>query len=129
MPNQVIDDLQWCPALERCLLAVCNEEFVFLVAPELYKKEANEGTKEIFNEAQESYKLEVAANEKKENLCKWRFYYTGSKKDSKEDTKEETTLDKHIVASMEFKIIISRLDWHPRGDYLSTMAHNIQATS
>ena len=51
MPNKVIDDLQWCPVMERCLLAVCNEEFVFLLAPELYKKEINEGTKEIFTEA------------------------------------------------------------------------------
>ena len=35
----------------------------------------------------------------------------------------------HIVASMVFKNVISRLSWHSKADYLSTMASNIQSTS
>jgi ribosome biogenesis protein ERB1 len=30
---------------------------------------------------------------------------------------------------MEFKTIVSRLSWHTKGDYLATMAFNIQSTS
>ena len=34
-----------------------------------------------------------------------------------------------IYVTMVFKQIISRLVWHPRGDYFATMAHNFQSTA
>ena len=127
LPNKIIDDLQWCPDMTKCLLAVCNEEFVFLVAPELYRKDCSNFTKDLFQEASESYKLDVAANEKKQSLCKWRFNLkTKGKKDDKEEKDQQLEkLDSQILVQMEFSTVISRLTWHPRGDYLSTMAHNI----
>jgi ribosome biogenesis protein ERB1 len=34
-----------------------------------------------------------------------------------------------VYVTMVFKQIISRLVWHPRGDYFATMAHNFQSTA
>ena len=51
----------------------------------------------------------------KENLAKWQFA-----KDLKKD---------EIAVTIEFKHIISRLTWHPKGDYFATMASNLQSTN
>ena len=88
MPNRVIDNVEWCPALDTCLLAVANEDHVHLIGPELYKKELNKRTKDMFVEAEKIYKIEAAASDKKEKLCKWQFNL-GSKPSLKEEGKEE----------------------------------------
>ena len=52
--------------MNQCLLAVANEDQVHLICPELYRKDANRFTKDIFEQAEKSYNLDVAANDKKE---------------------------------------------------------------
>ena len=119
--------------MSQCLLAVANEDQVHLICPDLYRKDINKQTKEIFEEAEKSYSLDVAANDKKEQFCKWVFNLNqGSKQKKKskdnddEDRKEEESQHHpHILASIVFKTIISRLSWHAKADFLATMAHNI----
>ena len=73
MPNRIIDTVEWCPALDSCILAVANEDQVHLIGPELYRKDINKRTKEIFTDAAKIYKIEATASDKKEKLCKWKF--------------------------------------------------------
>ena len=74
LPNKIIDTIEWCPTIDQCLLAVTNEDQVHLVAPELFRKDVNRRTKDIFAEAEKKYKLDVAAEgEKREQFCKWVF--------------------------------------------------------
>ena len=87
LPNKVIDCIEWCPVIDKCLLAVCNEDQVYFIAPELYKKDCNESTAQIFKEAHESYKLDVAASDKKEQHCKWVFYLDQKKSKDEGDSK------------------------------------------
>ena len=94
---------------------MANEFEVHLICPELFRKEANTHTKDIFARAEQTYKIETAASEKKEQFCKWIF----------KGAAREEEVHPHILASIVFKIIISRLSWHSKADYLSTMAHNI----
>ena len=54
-------------------MAVANETQVHLIGPELYRKDVNRFTKEVFSEAEKSYKLDVAASDKKEQYSKWVF--------------------------------------------------------
>lgn len=95
-----------------------------LICPELGRTDVNKRTKYVFDEAYESYKLDAAASDKKEQFCKWTFHQHVEKVDDKAEK-----LDKQVIASITFKTIISRLAWHSKGDYLATMAHNIQQTS
>ena len=99
--------------MEKCLLAVANEDEVHLICPELFRKEVNAYTKTVLSEAGKVYKVEAAANDKKEQHCKWVF----------QGDREEA--HPHILASITFKNIVSRLAWHSKADYLSTMAYNI----
>ena len=72
-------------------------------------------------------------NDKKEQFCKWVFNLNQNSKQKKkskdnddEDNKEEESQrHPHILASIVFKTIISRLSWHAKADFLATMAHNI----
>lgn len=41
-PNAVIDCLEWCPSESKSLLAVVNEEFVYVIQTELNSKKLNE---------------------------------------------------------------------------------------
>ena len=45
MENKVIDCIEWTPTKDRCVLAVTNEEFVYLIQPALYSSLINEETK------------------------------------------------------------------------------------
>jgi len=56
------------------------------------------------------YDLDKAASSKKEVLSSWSF---------EEDYKNQ----KQIL--IKHNNITSRLVWHPKGDYLATMAHNL----
>ena len=138
LPHKIIDMVEWCPSSSQCLLAVANETEVHLIGPELYRKDVNRFTKEMFQEAEKSYKLDVAANDKKEHFCKWVFgadaasttAATQAKKKGQEAAAEGAEArHPHLLASIVFKTVISRLSWHSKADYLSTMAHNIQSTS
>ena len=115
LPHKIIDNIEWCPTMDQCLLAVANETEVHLICPELFRKDINHITRDIFLRAEQTYKIESVANEKKEQFCKWIF----------KGTAREEEVHPHILASIVFKIIISRLAWHSKADYLSTMAHNI----
>jgi len=132
LPCKVIDNVEWCPSMDYCLLAVANEDQVHLVGPELYRRDSNQLTRGVFIEAEKIYKIEAAASDKKEQHCKWNFNLSRPKKGEEaegEEEKEENKRHPHILATMEFKTIISRLSWHSKGDYLATMAFNIQSTS
>ena len=48
LPNRIVDTIEWCPTMNQCLLAVANEDQVHLICPELYRKDVNRHTKEIF---------------------------------------------------------------------------------
>ena len=117
--------------MDYCLLAVANEDQVHLVGPELYRRDSNQLTRGVFIEAEKIYKIEAAASDKKEQHCKWNFNLSRAKngEQNDEEEKEENKRHPHILATMEFKTIISRLSWHSKGDYLATMAFNIQSTS
>ena len=41
LPNKIIDQIEWCPTMDQCLLAVTNEDQVHLIGPELYRKDIN----------------------------------------------------------------------------------------
>ena len=46
LPNKVIDCVEWNPQKSLCVIAVSNEEDIYLIQPQLYGKEINEKTKE-----------------------------------------------------------------------------------
>ena len=112
LPNKVVDTVAWCPDSKRCLLAVANEETVHLVAPGLYSKEHNRATKDMLGAASSVYAVEAAASQKQD--CTWVFPQTST-------TEQMVTLT--------CKNVISKLAWHPKGDYVATMASNIQSSS
>ena len=60
------------------------------------------------------YELDAKASEDKEKFVKWKF--------------ENDSYGKMMIR-MEFGKIISKVVWHSKGDYFSTMAHNIQTAS
>ena len=109
--------MQWNPDPTLCLLIVSNEENVLVITPDLYAKKVNEATRALLLQTKEYYDSDLAAVGKdiKEVNVKWTFA-----KDLRKD---------QILITMEFKHIISRLTWHPKGDYFATMAHKIQATT
>lgn len=109
LPNKVSDLVAWCPREDTCMLAVCNEHMVHLVLPNLYSKAVNEATQSIVDNAAESYKVDVAASRDKEKVVKWTF--------------------NEKMVTIEFNEVISKLAWHSKGDFFSTMAHNVQATT
>ena len=109
MPHKVVDRVAWCPNESYCILAVANEETVHLVHPDLGTSEVNKATRDLVREASKTYKLEAAAADKKELHCTWEF--------------------KDQMTTLTLKHLISNLCWHPKGDYFSTMAHNLQATT
>jgi ribosome biogenesis protein ERB1 len=47
-PNAVIDCIEWCPSETNSLLAVVNEEFVYIVQTALNTKKKNQETKDSF---------------------------------------------------------------------------------
>ena len=116
LPNKVVDCLEWNPDPTLCILAAANEENVHLIAPELYSRKVNDATRAVLKQAKHFYEIDLAASgaDKKEALVKWEFSDKASEQ---------------VAVSMTFKHIISRLTWHPKGDYFSSMAHNIQATT
>ena len=134
MPNKVVDAVEWCPNTDYCLLAVANETEVHLIGPELYRRDCGRFTKEMFDDAASTYKIDAAASDKKEHYCKWVFHLSKAKAAAGEEEKDEdkatkATYHKHTLATIVFKNVISRISWHAKGDYLATMAHNIQSTS
>ena len=51
LSNKVIDKIQWCPNPSFCILAIANEEKVYLIAPALYNREANSLTFDLLKSA------------------------------------------------------------------------------
>ena len=114
LPNKVIDCIEWCPNIDYNMLAVTNEEQVRLVAPGLATKAVNERTRGMLELAKNTYTTEAAAVAKEKRHTEWEF---------------KTEPKSQIVLSITHKNIVSRLSWHPKGDYLATMQHNIQSTA
>ena len=113
---------------------MANEHEVHLIGPELYRKDVNGFTKECMQAAEKTYKIDVAASDKKEHFCKWVFAKAPLRKANKAkadaaaaegDEEVEAPRHPHILASIVFTTVISRLAWHSKADYLSTMAFNI----
>lgn len=113
--NNVIDCIEWCPIKERCALAVCNEDFVYIINPALYSKAVNQGTSEIFEQAEKQYKQEVLLNEKKEQFQSWTF-------------PENDGYGRKMI-KITYPHIIKLVVWHSKGDYFATMAHNLQSST
>jgi len=61
--------------MDRCLLAVANEDKVHLIAPELYRRDITRHTKEMLMDASKTYAIDAAASDKKEQLSKWVFHH------------------------------------------------------
>ena len=66
----------------------------------------------MIKESAKVNKIESAALDAKEKHCTWDF-------ESRESD----------MVTLTLKHVISKICWHPKGDYFSTMAHNLQATS
>ena len=82
---------------------MANEDKVHLIAPELYKKDVNQRTKEMIKDAEKAYQLDVAASDKKEQFCKWQFHQTGKQADKNAAEEEESKAaptHKHILATL-----------------------------
>lgn len=109
LPHKVVDKVMWCPNEGVCILAVANEETVHLVMPALSTTEVNKTTTDLLNAANKTYTVESAAKDSKEAHATWEF--------------------KDTMVTLTLKHVISSICWHPKGDYFSTMAHNLQATS
>jgi len=73
LENKVVDSVEWNPNKQIGLLAVCNEEFVILIQPQLYSNLINEKTEDMVKSCEELYKIEALSNEKKEMFVKWSF--------------------------------------------------------
>jgi ribosome biogenesis protein ERB1 len=114
LDNKAVDCVEWCPSKERCILSAVNEEFVYLINPCLYSSETNEATIKLLEETEKNYKIEVGVNDKKEQFLKWQF---------KEDSRGMKMIQ------IKFDKVIRSVVWHSKGDYFSTMAHNIQSSN
>jgi len=71
LENAVIDCIEWSPSKKRCLLAVTNEEFVYVLQPKLYSKALSEETSSSFEDWHKQYKIDVLANDQKEKFVSW----------------------------------------------------------
>jgi len=112
LPNKVVDNVSWAPSdSPYCLLLCANEEQVHIFAPALYSHDVNASTRTAFESCKKSYALDKAANDKKEQFCKW---------DWLKDYRGEP------MVTLTLKNVVSRLVWHAKGDYFATMAHNVQ---
>jgi len=113
LPNKVIDSVEWNPNKQICLLAVCNEEKVFVIQPQLYRDRFNESTSQLIKDCQATYLQEVEGNEKKEMFLKWEF------------SPDELGV---TMIVLDFNHIIKSAVWHAKGDYLATMIYNLQSS-
>ena len=50
LQNAVVDCLEWSPSKENCLLAATNEEFVYILQPQLYSKAQSQQLQESMDE-------------------------------------------------------------------------------
>ena len=66
LPEKIIDSVAWNPSKDVSLIAVCNEEFVWILQPNLASSEIKKKTAEVIRSSEESYKIDAAASEKKE---------------------------------------------------------------
>ena len=114
--NKVVDKLQWCPNTDYYILAIANEENVHLIAPALSTREVNSSTIQLLNASSKLSQIEQAAADKKESVCNWEFINLEVR-------------GQQMMVTLTLKHVISNVCWHPKGDYLATMAHNLQATS
>jgi ribosome biogenesis protein ERB1 len=115
LQNKVIDSVQWNPDPTLCLLIVCNEEHVIVIAPDLYTSKVNDATRALLSQSKDFYESTSVSTDAKDQTVKWTFA-----KDMKKD---------EILVTLTFSKVISRLTWHPKGDYFATLAHNFQSTS
>ena len=108
LENKVVDSIKWCPNEDYSMLVVANEDTVHLITPSLGTSEVNKATKALIEDSKKTYKIEEVAAEQKDKLCTWEF--------------------KDQMVTLTMKNVISAVCWHPKGDYFSTLAHNIKAT-
>lgn len=87
------------------MIAVANEETVHIVTPNLGTQEVNQATKDLLIESKKQYTVEYAAADEKDRHCTWDF--------------------KADMVTLTMKYVMKDICWHPKGDYFSTMAHNL----
>ena len=114
LDNKVIDSVEWNPNKDICLLSVANEEYVYIFQPQLYNQESIDKTLVFIEEGEKLYKQEVLLNEKKEMFLKWE--YLQDERDVK-------------MLRIKFTHVIKSVKWHSKGDYLASMAYNIQSST
>jgi len=68
----------------------------------------------FIEEGEKLYKQEVLLNEKKEMFLKWE--YLQDERDVK-------------MLRIKFTHVIKSVKWHSKGDYLASMAYNIQSST
>jgi ribosome biogenesis protein ERB1 len=61
--NKVIDCVEWSNSKTHCILAVANEEFVYLFHCKLLSRKQSAETTEFMNEMERAYNIDAKANE------------------------------------------------------------------
>lgn len=91
---------------------MANAEHVYIFQPKLYSKSSSEELSQEFTQWETQYNIDAKANELKEKFVSWSFVEDGLTPGTK-------------AIKMKFQYVISKLIWHPKGDYFATMANNI----
>ena len=73
LQNKVIDCIEWCPSKTNCLIAVANEECVYVIQPQVYQKSQNDLLADKFEDWQKQYEVDAKASDQKEKFVKWKF--------------------------------------------------------
>jgi ribosome biogenesis protein ERB1 len=71
--NKVVDCVAWSPSKTNCVLAVSNEELVYVFCPALYSKSLSKQTEESMASWANQYSIDVKASDTKEKYVKWSF--------------------------------------------------------
>ena len=66
LQNKVIDSVQWNPDPTLCLLIVCNEEHVVVIAPDLYTSKVNEATRALLSQSKDFYESTTVSTDAKD---------------------------------------------------------------
>lgn len=56
MENNIIDSVEWNTNRDLCLLAVANEEYVYLIQPQLYTHKINDNTNQAIDASEKVYR-------------------------------------------------------------------------
>ncbi len=113
LPNKVTDSLAWCPAKNKCLLLVANEENLIVIAPELYTKFFNRETAALLASIKEQFSANLKANESKHQAAYKMIW----------DFEGEHGL------TLKFSEPLKQVVWHHKGDFFASLVANQQTST